>query len=77
MRDSTFGLPNKKVILKQFVSAMLELLQDIPVQGETANQWFYHKKERQMPGKFNPTALNSSEISLTQRRSGNEKMSHM
>ena len=34
---------NNKVILNQFVPAALELLQDIPVQGATANQWLEHK----------------------------------
>ena len=35
MKDFTFGLPNNKVILNQFVPAVRELLQDIPLQGAT------------------------------------------
>ena len=43
MTDSILGLPNNKVILNQFLSAALELLQDFPQQRATANHWLDRK----------------------------------
>ena len=41
MTDSTS--PNNKGIFNDIVPAALELLQDFPEQGATANQWLGHK----------------------------------
>ena len=43
MTDAALGSPNNKVILNQFVPAALELLQDLPEQGATANQRLDYK----------------------------------
>ena len=47
MTDSTLDSPNNKVILNQAVLSALELLQDLPEQGATENQWLDHKWNRE------------------------------
>ena len=61
MTDSTLGSLNSKVILNQFVSVSLELLQDLPEQCAPANQWLDHKWNGEWQKKFIPAALNPSE----------------
>ena len=45
--------------------AALEFLQDLSVQGATANQWFDLKWNSKWQEMFIPTVLNPSEMTLT------------